>query len=74
EFIVTIGAPNPQISRNGTGIYLSWQAVPGANAYRVYRSSSVDGEYILLATVNQLFYLDINSSNTALYKITAVFH
>ncbi|MBM4399413.1 MAG: M6 family metalloprotease domain-containing protein, partial [Candidatus Cloacimonetes bacterium] len=36
EFIVTIGAPNPQISRNGTGIYLSWQAVPGANAYRVY--------------------------------------
>ncbi|MFO7659278.1 MAG: M6 family metalloprotease domain-containing protein [Candidatus Cloacimonadaceae bacterium] len=66
-------APVPRLSIAQNGILLSWDPVPNALYYRVYKSSSPDGNYLLAATVTQTQYLDTIRANQSFYRIVAVF-
>ena len=43
---------------NKSNISLSWDAVPGANEYRVYRARGVDGQYKQIASITKTSYQD----------------
>jgi len=53
---------------------ITWEAVEGAVAYRVYRSTSAKKSYILVTTTEDLFYLDesVAAGKTYYYKLEAV--
>ena len=54
---------------------LDWNSVPGAGQYRVYRSTSLNGNYDLLAAVDGCSYTDdaVNGGTTYYYRVEAVF-
>ena len=55
---------------------ISWKAVSGATKYSVYRSSSSDGTYTCISTVEGLSYTDTNTGlekgKTYYYKVRAI--
>ncbi len=56
-----------------TGAILSWDAVPGADSYKIYRASSLNGTYELIAqTYNTTWQVDCSTHNTAFFKVVAV--
>lgn len=58
-------------SENGTVI--SWDAIPGAVAYKVYRADSDGGKYKCIATVTDTSYTDTETNgHKYYYKTTAV--
>jgi hypothetical protein len=64
--LVTTGATTASIS-------LSWNAVPGASGYRVYRSTSATGNYTLAGTTSATKYTDtgLEPNKTYYYIINA---
>lgn len=70
---VSLGTPDVQINENTNSMQLSWDTVPGANAYKIYRCYSFEGVYQLVDTVNQLAYTESNVTDCAFYKVVAVF-
>jgi len=55
---------------DGAGV--SWQPVPNATAYEIYRSDDPYGTYVLIATVTDTSYLDTVMLDKAFYRVVAV--
>lgn len=54
-------------------ITLSWLELDYALLYNLYRSTSADGPFVLIATTSDLIYLDIPpASGTYFYKVTGI--
>ncbi len=53
---------------------LSWEAVPTADLYRIYRASRKDGAYIRIKSTSSLSYTDVDASagSRYYYKVKAV--
>lgn len=45
---------------NGTSAAMSWDAIPGADGYRLYRSRGKQGEMVLIAEQKKAGYYDLN--------------
>ncbi|HWQ41107.1 MAG TPA: protease pro-enzyme activation domain-containing protein [Desulfosporosinus sp.] len=61
-------------SSSATELDLTWSTVSGATSYKVYQSTSVTGNYILVGTSTTASYSDTNlsESTTYYYKVSAV--
>ncbi|MGI1658544.1 MAG: cell wall-binding repeat-containing protein [Desulfitobacterium sp.] len=59
---------------NSSQIYLAWNAVPGAKYYKIYRSTSSNGNYSLINTNVNPYFTDRNlsASTTYYYYVEAV--
>ena len=67
------GPPDLHLNRlPDYSIRLSWNQVPGANYYRVYTTTTFDGVDQLIAETNELELIMPFSTNSALYRVTAV--
>lgn len=54
-------------------IFIYWNSVNQALAYRVYRSKDINGEYTAIATTSDTFYVDyVNSTRNFYYEISAI--
>ena len=64
--------PQVQATASTGGVNVQWQALPGAESYRVYRDSGKG--YVLLATVKTLSYTDTGAGKgqTVRYAVEAV--
>lgn len=64
--------PQVQATASTSGVNVQWQALPGAESYRVYRDSGKG--YVLLATVKTLSYTDTGAGKgqTVRYAVEAV--
>ena len=58
---------------SGSSVYIAWQAVEGADGYRLFRSTSAAGTYSYVKTILSLSWLDngLISGATYYYKIDA---
>ena len=61
-----------QLSHFGSGITLSWESVPNAAEYHIYRASEPDGPYSFVAATALTTFEDIENSPRAFYRIIAV--
>ena len=74
----TVDLPQPVVTATNiasTGkIQLKWDAIEGAKEYKVYRSTTKDGEYKLLktTTATSLKNTSVNAGETYYYKVMAV--
>ena len=60
-------------SSSEDGTVISWDAIPGAVAYKVYRADSDGGKYKCIATVTDTSYTDTETNgHKYYYKTTAV--
>ena len=66
-------APALRISNAEGFAFLDWDAIPNANSYNVYRASSVNGTYDLIAETSELYYAEEASQDAAFYYIEALF-
>lgn len=48
-------------------IHISWQLVPSANSYNIYRALNEDGNRVYIASVNNGNYIDYSASGTIMY-------
>ena len=57
------------------GHTLTWSKANGANYYHIYRYSSADGKYVLVAKTDKLTYTfsDLSAGKTYSYKIKSVY-
>lgn len=55
-------------------VSLSWEEIPGASAYKIYRSTERDGKYIYMNTVTGTYYVNKTSKSGKLYyyKVKAI--
>lgn len=60
---------------NHNSLTLNWDSVTNATQYEVYRSSSLDGEYVLISKANNNSYMDTNlvTGSTYYYKVRAAY-
>jgi hypothetical protein len=63
---------SPSIRIVAGQISLSWQPVPNATGYNIYRSHDPVGNYQLLATTTEPAFTDPNSFSKTFYKIVAL--
>ncbi len=73
---LTLGGSTPQIdwiqSKGSKKLRISWQGVPDAVSYEVYRAQSPDEEYVKIADVSECQYDDkVKTGVTYAYKIRA---
>ncbi|MDR2576339.1 MAG: hypothetical protein LBC52_07850 [Treponema sp.] len=74
----TLPVPVPtglKAAPSGDGaVYLTWNYVPVATAYKVYRSRNYDGPYSLIETVTSTYYYDSGraSGYTFYYRVSSV--
>lgn len=61
------------VTQNASQIDLSWEAVPGARIYSVYRSDRPDGEFALAASIVAAAYTDasVSADGEYYYRVTA---
>ncbi|MCC7430630.1 hypothetical protein IT568_07300 [bacterium] len=60
------------IDKNGTNIVLSWSGVTSAASYKIYRSTTPDGNFTLVGTATTTNWTDTNvSGGTYFYQVTA---
>jgi len=59
---------------NAAGIQISWNAVPNATSYRIYRGESAFGSYTLINSGATLAYTDteLSPATTYYYRVSAV--
>ena len=64
----------PSISVGDGKLTVSWEAVPKAEKYRVYRKTSASGEWKELVTTNGLSYTDkdVSSGTTYYYTVSCI--
>lgn len=78
EAILCLAKPqNVLASNNRSGVVFSWNPVPGASGYQVYRATSATGKYTKLATLTgntSCKYVDksVNDMKKYYYKVRAV--
>jgi len=65
-------SPQVVISQHMNGVHLSWDAVPGATSYEIYRSASPAGIYTLLGSSSSPEYTDSGQLDKAFYQVKAV--
>ncbi|OQB07620.1 MAG: MAM domain protein [Candidatus Cloacimonetes bacterium ADurb.Bin211] len=70
---IELNSPIINLSTSAQGYLLSWNAVPYANQYKIYRSivNPYEG-FELIATVSTLQYIDSEVHNKAFYYVKAV--
>lgn len=73
DFDVLIESPEPQISKIGTGVVINWDAVPGANRYKIFNSATDDGEFSFVAQTTDTTFTCSSPTGCSFYKIVAVF-
>ncbi|TWH59713.1 putative cell wall-binding protein [Desulfitobacterium sp. LBE] len=58
---------------NSTQMNITWEPVPNATYYTVYRGTTLNGSYDIIGSVNTLFFTDSNctAKTTYYYKIQA---
>ncbi len=66
----TLDTPTLVMNNNAGQLILSWNAIPNAVAYQVYRSATPDGEFALIGTTTQLQYT-VAAVNRGFYYIKA---
>lgn len=59
-----------KIENTQNGISLTWKAVSGADAYRVYRMASGEDEWTVIGVADNVFYYDVSVKNNVKYKYT----
>jgi hypothetical protein len=67
------GRPVVSAAASGTSITVSWNPVPGAAGYYVYRSTAEAGDYVQVGSVPGVSYTNtgLNSGTTYYYKAAA---
>lgn len=60
-------------SESSSSIRIAWLAVPGATAYQIYRSSTINGTYAWVSTTSSSSYLNtgLSTGTTYYYKVRA---
>ena len=66
------GVPNISVELSNNKAMISWQAVPGAAKYEVWRATSENGTYTKLITTTKLTCSNTPKPNTYYYKVRAV--
>ncbi len=66
-----LAAPQVSVSLSGNLVLLQWNAVSGASGYKIYKSASPDGSFVLLGTTSSLQYSEAAESGMAFYRVTA---
>lgn len=66
----SLATPNLSILGSGANINLSWNAVPNASTYKVYRAYAPEGPYSLIGTTSGLQFSDPQTAK-AFYYIKA---
>ena len=68
-----VAPTNVQLSQGITGVDVSWDEVPGADGYTVYRSETVNGTYKVLGSTSGTSYnnLWVNKNRTYYYQVKA---
>ncbi len=66
----TLATPVASIMHNGTSLVLQWNEVPSANLYKVYRSDSPYGPFILVGSTASNQY-SVAAGNMGFYYIQA---
>ncbi len=66
----SLATPALSINGNGANLNLSWNAVPNATAYKVYRAFSPEGPYSLIGSTSLLQFSDPGTAK-AFYYIKA---
>ena len=53
---------------------LNWKKIDGAKEYKVYRATSEDGEYKLMKTTTNTYYINTSAKagTTYYYKVKAI--
>lgn len=69
--VTSVKVSNP----DNYGHTLTWSKANGANYYHIYRYSSADGKYVLVAKTDKLTYTfsDLSAGKTYSYKIKSVY-
>ncbi len=73
DLTANLCTPMCQINPTVNGVIINWNTIPGATAYRIYRSTSLLGEFLLIDTVSQTTYTDSVIIPQAYYKVGAIF-
>ncbi len=68
---IILATPEPACAWQAEGLLLNWPAVPFATSYNIYRATEPYGEYIFLANVSGLQYLDESNLPAAFYRVRA---
>lgn len=68
----SLDAPTVSCVQNGVGMQLSWNAVPNAAEYHIYRSDNPYAGFTLLTTTTNLSYTDPQSHGKVFYMVKAV--
>lgn len=61
-----------QLSHSGSGITLSWDAVPNAAEYHIYRASEPDGQFAFVAATDLTSFEDTENMPRAFYRVVAL--
>ncbi len=69
---IVLATPNVTQTMTPEGPTLQWNAIPNADAYDIYRATDPFGEYLYLATVSSLLFVDAEILPQAFYCIRAV--
>ncbi|HOH47517.1 MAG TPA: hypothetical protein PLX59_06710, partial [Candidatus Cloacimonadota bacterium] len=71
---ITLERPVLTISRQGTNYHLSWNRIPNANVYKIYRSDSPNGPFTQIVSTSLLFYTFSSNNQKGFFKVTAEQH
>jgi len=71
---ITLERPVLSISRQGTNYHLSWNRIPNANVYKIYRSDSPNGPFTQIVSTSLLFYTFSSNNQKGFFKVTAEQH
>lgn len=75
-FVETAGVPDLPTDLSAEArseeITLSWNVVPSATAYEIWRSDSVGEDFFLQATVDSAYFIDTDLINDQLYRYRVV--
>jgi len=74
ELVTPVPTNLAAVAASSTEINLTWDEVASADQYKVYRSTSVDGTYTLIATQGVVDYSDtgLDPATEYFYKVTAL--
>jgi len=72
--LVYLATPLVQLELTGSAAVLSWNAIPNAQAYRIYACDSPDGTFTLVGTTSDLSWSDpaAPAPEQRFYKVKAV--
>lgn len=65
-----IAAPTVKVTNNISGVALTWDKIPGASSYYVYRKAGNAKSWTKIATVTKTNYVDTNVKSGTVYLYT----